>query len=182
MRSIQNEFEQELKGGEKVKKLVLMSIVVLLALSMMSISPAKARTVEIYQSHIEAELMDPGKQWVSEEGIFHTKNSYWRGTEEVSVPDTLGTAVFEEWYDSLSLDLATGEGTLTVKWKLTFPGGTIEGSARGTISQGYLVSGTFVGTHGTGDFEGVKKKGSIEGMLLDPQHMEAEVSGIIVFP
>jgi len=169
------------RGGEKVKKVVLMSIVVLLALSMLSIS-VKARTVETYQSHIEAELMDPGKQWVSEEGIFHTKDSYWKGTEEVSVPGNLGTAVFEEWYDSLSLDLATGEGTLTVKWKLTFPGGTIEGSARGTISQGYLVSGTFVGTHGTGDFDGVKKMGSIEGMLLDPTHMEAEVSGIIVFP
>jgi len=170
------------RGGEKVKKVVLMSIAILLALSTLSILPVKARTVETYQSHIEAELMDPGKQWVSEEGIFHTKNSYWKGTEEVSVPGNLGTAVFEEWYNSLSLDMATGEGTLSVKWKLTFPGGTIEGSARGTISQGYLVSGTFVGTHGTGDFEGVKKMGSIEGMLLDPTHMEAEVSGIIVFP
>jgi hypothetical protein len=165
-----------------VKKVVLISIASLLVLSMMSISPAKARTVETYQSHIEAELMDPGKQWISEEGIFHTKNSYWKGTEEVSVPGNLGTAVFEEWYDSLSLDMATGEGTLTVKWKLTFPGGTIEGSARAIISQGYLVSGTFVGTHGTGDFEGAKKMGSIEGMLLDPTHMQAEVSGIIVFP
>jgi len=165
-----------------MNKKVLMSTIALLALSMMIVSPVKAKTVEPYQSHIEAALVDPGKQWVSEEGIFHTKDSYWRGTEEVSVPDTLGTAVFEEWYDSLSLDLATGEGTLTVKWKLTFPGGTIEGSARGTISQGYLVSGTFVGTHGTGDFEGVKKKGSIDGFLLDPQHMEAEISGIIVFP
>ena len=165
-----------------MRKVVLMSIVGLLALSMIAISPVKARAVETYQSHIEAELMDPGKQWVSEEGILHIKDSYWKGTEEVIVPDTLGTAIFEEWYDSLSLDLATGKGTLTVKWKLTFPGGTIEGSARGKISQGYLVSGTFVGTHGTGDFEGVKKRGSIEGILLDPQHMEAEISGIIVFP
>jgi len=165
-----------------MKKVVLMSIVVLLALSMMFISPAKARTVEPYQSHIEAAMVDPGKQWVSEEGILHIKDSYWKGTEEVSVPETLGTAIFEEWYDSLSLDLATGEGTVTLKWKLTFPGGIIEGSARGTISQGYLISGTFVGTHGTGDFEGVKKMGSIEGMLLDPTHMEAEISGIIVYP
>jgi len=165
-----------------VKKVVLMSTVALLALSIMIISPVKAKTVEPYQSHIEAALVDPGKQWVSEEGILHIKNSYWAGTEEVSVPDTLGTAIFEEWYDSLSLDLATGEGTLTVKWKLTFPEGTIEGSARGIISLGYLVSGTFVGTHGTGDFEGVKKRGSIEGILLDPTHMEAEISGIIVFP
>jgi len=165
-----------------VKKVVLMSTIALLALSIMIISPVKAKTVEPYQSHIEAALVDPGKQWVSEEGILHIKNSYWAGTEEVSVPDTLGTAIFEEWYDSLNLNLATGRGTLTVKWKLTFTGGTIEGSARGTISLGYLVSGTFVGTHGTGDFEGVKKMGSIEGILLDPTHMEAEISGIIVFP
>jgi len=165
-----------------VKKVVLMSIVVLLTLSMVAISPVRAKTVETYQSHVEAELIDHGKEWISEEGILHIKDSYWKGTEEVIVPDTLGTAIFEEWYDHLSLDPATGEGTLTVKWKLTFPGGTIEGSARGTISQGYLVSGTFVGTHGTGDFDGVKKMGSIEGMLLDPTHMEAEVSGIIVFP
>jgi hypothetical protein len=166
-----------------MKKAVLISIVVLLALSMTLISPAKSKkTVETYQSHVEAELMDPGKQWISEEGILHVKNSYWKGTEEISAPGNLGTAVFEEWYNSLSLDMATGEGTLTVKWKLTFPEGTIEGSARAIITQGYLVSGTFVGTHGTGDFESVKKMGSIEGMLLDPTHMQAEISGIIVFP
>jgi len=165
-----------------MNKKVLMSAIALLTLSMLIVSPVKARTVETYQSHIEAALVDPGKQWISEEGILHIKNSYWKGTEEVIVPGTLGTAIFEEWYDSLSLDLATGKGTLTVKWKLTFPGGTIEGSARGIISQGYLVSGTFVGTHGTNDFEGVKKMGSIDGILLDPQHMEAEISGIIVFP
>ena len=166
-----------------MNKKALMSTIALLVLTMMIALPARAKTVEPYESHVEMELIDPGKEpWVSEEGILHMKGSYWAGTEEVIVPGGLGTAIFEEWYDHLSLDPITGEGTLSAKWRLTFPGGTIEGSARGKITLGYILSGTFVGTHGTGDFEGVKKMGSFEGELIDETHAVAEISGIIVYP
>ncbi len=161
---------------------VLMSTMALLVLTIMLALPARAKTVELYESHIEMELIDPGMMWFSEEGIMHMRGAYWSGTEEVIVPDGLGTAIFEEWYNHLSLDPTTGEGTLNAKWRLTFPGGTIEGSARGKITEGYLLSGTFVGTHGSGDFKGVKKMGSFEGMLTSETTAVAEISGIIVYP
>jgi len=50
------------------------------------------------------------------------------------------------------------------------------------ITLGYVLSGTFVGTHGTGDFEGVKKMDSIYGVMLDPTHVVANVTGIVVYP
>jgi len=166
-----------------MNKNVLMSLMILLVLSITVISPVKGKkTVELYESHVEMELIDPGTMWFNEKGIMHLKGSYWNGTEEVSVPVGLGTAIFEEWYNHLSLDPTTGKGTLSAKWRLTFPGGTIEGSARGKITEGYLLSGTFVGAHGSGDFEGVKKMGSFEGMLTSETTAVAEISGIIVYP
>ncbi len=163
-------------------KNVLMATITLFVLTMLLAPPSRARTVEPYESHVEMELVDPGTMWVSEEGIMHLRGAYWVGTEEVIVPGGLGTATFEEWYNHLSLDPITGAGTLNAKWRLTFPGGSIEGSARGTIAEGYLLSGTFVGTHGTGDFAGVKKMGSFDGMLTSETTAVADISGIIVYP
>jgi hypothetical protein len=164
-----------------MNKKVLVSTLAVLALAMTIILPARAKTVESYESHVEMALVDPGTTWFSG-GIMHVRGAYWAGTEEVIVPGSLGTATFEEWYDHLSLDPVTGQGTLSAKWRLTFPDGTIEGSARGRITEGYLLSGTFVGTHGTGDFEGVRKMGSFEGMLTSETTAVAEISGIIVYP
>ena len=165
-----------------MNKKVLISTIALFVIALTLALPVRAKTVEPYESHIEMELIDPGKMWFSEEGIMHMTGSYWAGTEEVSVPSGLGTATFEEWYNHLSVDPITGEGTLSAKWRLTFPGGTIEGSARGKITEGYLLSGTFVGTHGSGDFKGVKKMGSFEGMLTSETTAIAEILGIIVYP
>ncbi len=159
-------------------KKVLISIVALLVLSTVLVAPIKAKTVELYASHVEIELIDPGKMWVSEDGILHFKGSYWKGTEI----GTLGEAIFEEWYEHLSLNPETGEGTCSAKWRLTLPEGTLSGSWRGEITLGYILSGTFVGTHGTGDLEGVMKMGSIEGMITSETTAEAEISGIIVYP
>jgi hypothetical protein len=162
-----------------MNKKILMPTIVLLVLSMLVISPVKAKkTVEPYASHVEMELIDPGKMWVSEEGILHFKGSYWKGTEV----GTLGEAIFEEWYQHLSLNPETGEGTCSAKWLLTFPEGTIAGSWRGKITLGSVISGTFVGTHGTGEFEGVKKMGSVEGAMINETYAVAEISGIVVFP
>ena len=160
-------------------KKVLISIVALLVLSMVLVAPTKAKTVELYESHIEIELIDPGKEpWISEDGILHFKDSYWKGTEV----GTLGEGTFEEWYEHLSINLETGEGTASAKWLLTLPEGNLSGSWRGKITQGYILSGTFVGTHGTGDLEGVKKMGSIDGMIIDETHAVADITGIIIYP
>jgi len=159
-------------------KKVLLPMVALLILSVMLIAPTKAKTAEPYSSHIESALIDPGKQWVSEDGILHIRGSYWVGTEV----GTLGSSVLEDWL-SLNVDLATGEGTFSGNWVLTFEErGTISGTAIGKISLGYLINGMFIGTHATGEFEGVQKKGSLDGYLSDPTHMVLEALGTVYYP
>ena len=157
---------------------ILLPMVALLVLSVMLIAPTMAKTEVPYSSHIETALVDPGKQWVTQNGILHIRDSYWKGTEV----GTLGSGTFEEWL-SLNINSATGEGTFSSHWLLTYEGhGTISGSARGTISKGYLINGTFIGTHGTGEFEHVQKKGSLNGMLVDSTHTEIEAVGTVFYP
>jgi len=144
----------------------------------MLIVPTKAKTTEPYSSHIESALIDPGKQWVSEDGVLHIRDSYWMGTEV----GTLGSSVLEDWL-SLNVDLATGKGNFYGHWQLTFEGGsTFSGTATGKISMGYLINGMFIGTHATGEFEGVQKKGSLDGMLTDPMHMILDAVGTVYYP
>jgi hypothetical protein len=157
---------------------ILLPMVTLLVLSVMLIAPTMAKTEAPYRSHIESALVDPGKQWVTEGGILHIRDSYWVGKEV----GTLGNGTFEDWL-SFNINLATGEGTFSGHWLLTYEGrGTISGSARGTISMGYLINGMFIGTHGTGEFEHVQKKGSLNGMLVDPTHTEIEAVGTVFYP
>ncbi len=159
-------------------KKALISIVALLAVSMIFVAPISAKTKEPYYSYIESALIDPGKQWVSEDGILHIRESYWVGTEV----GTLGSSKLEEWL-SFNIDLATGEGTFNGQWLLTFEGrGTFSGSATGKILLGYLINGMFIGTHATGEFEGVQKKGSLEGYLVDPTHTVMDAVGTVFYP
>jgi hypothetical protein len=165
-------------------KKVLMSTIVLTALFMVLISPVKAITKEDYTSYMELELKDPGKRWVSEEGIFQIRNSYWNGTVE----GTLGTeGTYEAWV-SLSINLATGDGTLREKWLITITSqGTLAGTSRGEFTMPQF-SGTFEGTCGTGDFEGVKIMGSFEGFhpiidgLIDLEHIVVDAEGTKMYP
>ena len=159
-------------------KKILMFTTALLIVSMTLIAPTMAKTEVPYSSHIESALVDPGKQWVTKDGILHIRDSYWVGTEV----GTLGNSTFEDWL-SFNINLVTGEGTFSGHWLLTFQGrGTISGSARGTISMGYLINGMFIGTHGTSEFEHVQKKGSLNGMLVDPTHTVIETVGTVFYP
>jgi len=161
----------------KMRK-ILLPMVTLLVLSVMLIAPTMAKTEVPYSSHIESALVDPGKQWVTEDGILHIRDSYWKGTEV----GTLGSGTFEDWL-SLNINVATGEGTFSSHWLLTYEGrGTISGSARGTISMGYLINGTFIGTHGNGEFEHVQKKGSLDGYLAGPTLIVLDAVGTVYYP
>jgi len=164
-----------------VKKVVLMSTIALLALAIMIISPVKAITKEPYWEHVEfnpADFDQPGKQWVSEEGILHVKDWHWVGTYE----GTLGTGTMDVWFEQISLDLATGEGAFSGRWLITItPQDTMSGRGRGTITGYVFGSGTFAGTHGTGMFEGVKKMGSFNvNMASIPYTIDAW--GTIIYP
>ena len=165
-----------------MRKIALMSTVALLILSlMMIVSPVKAVTKEPYWEHSEfnpADFDQPVKQWISEEGILHTKDWHWVGTYE----GTLGTGTMDIWFEQISLDLATGEGTLSGSWLITItPQNTLSGSGRGIITGYVFVLGTFAGTHGTGAFEGVKKMGSFNvNMASIPYTLDAW--GTIMYP
>lgn len=155
-----------------------MPTIALLVMSVMLVAPINAKTREAYSSYIDSFCIDPGKQWVTEDGILHIRDSYWVGTEV----GTLGSSTLEDWL-SFNIDLATGQGTFSGHWLLTFEGrGTFSGSATGKISMGYLISGMFIGTHATGEFEGVQKKGSLNGFLLDPTHAVMDAVGTIYYP
>ena len=159
-------------------KKALISILTLLVVSVILVAPINAETEEPYRSQIESALIDPGKQWISDDGILHIRGSYWVGTEV----GTLGSSKIEEWL-SFNINLATGEGTFNGRWLLTFEeGSTFSGSATGKISLGYLTKGRFIGTHATGEFEGVQKKGSLEGCLVDPTHTVMDAVGTVFYP
>ena len=118
-----------------MRKIALMPTVALLILFlMMIISPVEAVTKEPYWEHSEfnpADFDQPGKQWISEEGILHTKDWHWVGSYE----GTLGTGTMDIWFEQISLDLATGEGTLSGRWLITItPQNTMSGYGRGTIT------------------------------------------------
>jgi len=160
---------------------ILMSTTALILLAMMTTSPAKAITKEPYWEHVEfnpEDFDEPNKQWISEEGILQTKDWHWIGSYE----GTLGTGTMDVWFEHISLDLATGEGTFSGKWLVTItPQDTMAGSGRGTITGFMFGSGTFAGTHGTGIFEGVKKMGSFSvNMASLPYTIDA--LGTIMYP
>ena len=163
-----------------MRKIALMSTVALLALSLMIIvSPVKAVTKEHYWCHMEFSVIDvPGKYWVSEEGILHMLDWHWLG----SYVGVLGTGTMDVWFAQVSLDLATGKGTFQGAWLITItPQNTLGGYGRGIITGYVFFSGTFMGTHGTGAFEGVKKMGSFSGNMASlPYIMDAW--GTIMYP
>ncbi len=161
----------------KMDKKVLMSTIVLLTLSMMVLSPVKAIAKETYTMQMELEQVDPGIQWVSEEGILHMRDFHWKGTVE----GTLGTGTYEGWVN-VNVNLATREGTLSEKWVITFTSrGTIAGSSRGKLTMPF-VSGTSAGTAGTGDFEGAKIIGCWEGIHPSPTEIVVYMKGTIIYP
>jgi len=165
------------KGGEKVKKAVLMSIVVLLALSVMAISPVLAKTTEYYYAHHEMDLQAPGKA-IESHGIVHIRGSYWKGTSEGS----LGTGTLEVWFTHIDLNTVTGEGTVSAKILVTIEGSTLKGISEGKLVDTIYGSGEFLGAQGTGDFEGWRIMGSWSVVFTSATHASIDCVGITMRP
>ena len=156
----------------KVVKLTM----ALLLLAMLVVTPAMAVTKEAYQGHHEMDLVDPGKVWVTGGGIQHVKDSYWRGTSVGS----LGVGTMEIWYNHISLNLNTGQGTYSGKFLITIPGvGTVEGSGRGIIT-GFNSAGTWEVTHCTGEFQGSKTMGSALAAFTSATHFSMDCVGTTI--
>ena len=98
-------------------------------------------------------ITDPGKQWVSVDGIAHTRDQVQTGPVN---GDLSGSIMVTGRSD---LTVATQTGTGSGMFTITATGGTWEGSFEGTFDGG-VFSGKLV-AHGTGDFAGSLLRGTI---------------------
>ena len=98
-------------------------------------------------------ITDPGKQWVSDDGIGHIRDQVQTGPVS---GDLSGSIMVTGRSD---LTVATQTGTGSGKFTITATGGTWEGSFEGTFDGG-VFSGKLV-AHGTGDFAGSLLRGTI---------------------
>jgi len=137
---------------------VVMPTIALLFLAMMAISPVMAINKEPYWEHcVVAPSGPPGKFWVSGY-IMHLMHLPWSG----SYVGTLGTGTIEVFWEHITVNIATGEGTCQGTWTVFIGDDTLSGSANGKITGGLTGTseGFFRGTHGTGAFEGIQKMGT----------------------
>lgn len=152
-----------------MRKKILGSTVALLALSMMAVSPARAKpTKKVHTFTIKGSgVISFDKMWYSG-NTMHAKG----GNMIRAYSGSLGLGHVGVRFEHVMLNLKTGRGTFSAKWKLLVCHclGEFEGAFRGIItteSTGlFRLSGTFTGTHGTLEFEGMNTFGRFEGTML----------------
>jgi hypothetical protein len=98
-------------------------------------------------------ITDPGKQWVSDGSIAHTRDQIQTGPVS---GDLSGSIMVTGRAD---VTVATQTGTGSGKFTITATGGTWEGSFEGRFDGGVFF-GKLV-AHGTGDFAGSLLRGTI---------------------
>jgi len=165
-----------------VKKTVWILAVVLLALPVI-VAPVMAETAAMKQSFSATATIlgtpDPGKSWITEDGIMQIKKMRQIGLISGEIDGTTFDGSIE-LVASLNNDSTTMKGSAHGKFDISTADGTIKGTLRLKIDfeTGY-ISGTFVGTKTTGNYEGKKIMGSLEslaagvldfdGVILTPQ-------------
>ncbi|MBN1350867.1 hypothetical protein JXJ21_15720 [candidate division KSB1 bacterium] len=98
------------------------------------------------------EVLDPGKQWVSDDGVLHVHGEVTRDIVESADPRIAGINTLTRYY---TLNLATRNGTYKSKWRLeplAVAGewkGKLTGEFTGTAT-GYIFTGRGTG-HGSGE-------------------------------
>jgi len=159
-----------------MKKVVLMSAIALLTLSIMIISPVKAITKEPYWEYVEGGVTGPPSKQKMANGILHLWDLPWSG----SYVGTLGTGTMEVCFEHITVNTETGMGTCLATWTVIVGENTLSGSANGRIMGGLSGSseGYFRGTHGTGEFEHIEKMGTYS-VNLATGVLEAE--GVIIY-
>lgn len=165
-----------LRRLEKVKKEILISIVGLLALSVIVV-PVMAETAAMKQSLSATATIsgtpDPGKSWITEDGIMQIKKMRQVGSISGDIDGTIELVI------SLTNDLTTMKGSGHGKFTIATTDGTIKGTLRVEVdfARNYAL-GTFVGKETTGNYDGKKIMGSLES--LEPGVLDFD--GIILTP
>jgi len=146
-------------------------------------APVMAETAAMKQSFSATATIlgtpDPGKSWITEDGTEQIKKMRQVGLISGEIDGTPFDGEIE-LVISLTKDGATLEGSGHGKFDITTADGSIKGMLRVEVDfeTGY-VSGTFVGTKTTGNYEGKKIMGLLEsqaagvldfdGIILTPQ-------------
>ncbi len=131
-----------------------------------SVAKATRTPVEFWEVNC---LIDPGLQWVSEEGVLHIRGQLTQNTfyDPVSFEIVGSNAVVS----NANLDPATFSGTLSGKFSLFYlpmsDTGTFDGSWNGKLTGGVAFTGRAVG-HGTGELRGMKIKQRLVGDPANP--------------
>ncbi|HUS34627.1 MAG TPA: hypothetical protein VM680_04670 [Verrucomicrobiae bacterium] len=127
-------------------------IVSVLILLLSASRSAEAIKIEVVSEEKLRPIGPPGKIWVSDDGVQHTRDFPLAGPVWGDLNGTLTTSF------NTNLNLTTGDGTafgsfvLAVEWNGLV--GTFEGRAEGKYED-FVISGHGPG-HGTGDFEGMQ--------------------------
>ncbi len=160
------------------RRSVLIGAATLLALFLLTaIPPAMAVSKQPYSAQVQYTTIGaPAKVWFAD-GIMQAEDMDWSG----SYVGTLGTGTIDVTFQHLTLNTATGAGTLIATWTITIPGaGTMSGSVNGNIVGGLTGTsdGYFRGTHGTGAFANVEKMGTFHVDLSTGYETE---EGVIIY-
>ena len=134
----------------------------MIMLSFATIVAAEPKTEVHLSTYADFELVDPGKVWIAGNTL-HVKDSYWHGTST----GPMGSVPYDRWYEQISINLETGEGTFKVRARIypPIPGTTFEVVCNeGKITDFTTFEGKFV-AHGTGVLEGVFAKGTMQGTI-----------------
>jgi hypothetical protein len=178
---------------EETMKKRMLSLIIILVLAMLLVIPASAApptsvqgdvlispvmaiTKEPYWEHVQFTVFDaPSIVWFAN-GIMQLEDMHWSG----SYNGTLGTGTMDVWYEHLTLNTETGNGTLIATWLIVIGENTMSGSANGNIVGGLSGSseGYFRGTHGTGAFAGIEKMGTY-AVNLTTATLDAQ--GVIIY-
>jgi hypothetical protein len=101
-------------------------------------------------------VVDPGKQWMDDQGILHQRGARMRWEARKGEGDFVGTGI---GVYNADIDPTTGNGKTqgfhSMDLSLGEMGGSFAGHADNTIT-GFVMSGRFNAPHATGDFKGMK--------------------------
>ncbi len=116
-----------------------------------------------------------GQQLLTKGGILHVRDAISTGYIETNSDSPISGSVSTALSGSVNLNKMLG--SFMGKWILTNENGTFEGSIIGSVKVA-KVSGRFVG-FGTGNFQGIKMKGSFQGMV-DDYIVDITLQGILI--
>ena len=123
---------------------------------------AQSKVTPLEATETVCAILDPGKEWVTRQGVLHIRGQVRKNRVESSEPRVDG---WNTLIVNVNLDLRTMKGTLAGTFMIV--PNTIDGAFEGTfqaqITDG-LASGKAV-AHGTGALEGQKLSGAIDDFL-----------------